>query len=199
MAGIATLIVLAIWLAFYFFVFVPAGCAMTEEFPLPGFPCDSSASRRASKRRWATFAVAIVWSSLWSWLHSAVSGIRPCRRYEIETIDPATLHLSGEFVESNLGSAVEPDGSVTVRIVGQQYSFTPQCMLVPADTPITFRATSPDAIHGFLIEGTQHQHHADARLHLLLARALRSARRAFDAMPGILRRRPCRPCGRWCR
>lgn len=73
---------------------------------------------------------------------------------QVETIDPTTLHLNGEFIESNLGSAIEPDGSVTVRAIGQQYSFTPQCILVPTDTPITIRAASPDVIHGFLIEGT---------------------------------------------
>ena len=72
----------------------------------------------------------------------------------VEVVDAARLHLSGEFVESNLGSAVEPDGSVTVRAIGQQYSFLPDCLLVPTDTPITFRATSPDVIHGFLIVGT---------------------------------------------
>jgi len=72
----------------------------------------------------------------------------------VETANPATLHVSGEFVESNLGSAVEPDGSVTVRMIGQQYSFTPQCVLVPTETPIKIRATSADAVHGFLVEGT---------------------------------------------
>ena len=49
---------------------------------------------------------------------------------------------------------LEPDGSVTVRAIGQQYSFTPACILVPADTPITLRATSADVVHGFLIQGT---------------------------------------------
>ena len=72
----------------------------------------------------------------------------------VETVDPRTLHLGGEFIESNLGSALEPDGSVTVRAIGQQYSFTPSCILVPTDTPITFRATSADVVHGFLITGT---------------------------------------------
>jgi cytochrome c oxidase subunit 2 len=72
----------------------------------------------------------------------------------VETANPRTLHVGGEFIESNLGSTVEPDGSVLVRAVGQQFSFTPQCMLVPADTPITFRATSSDVVHGFLITGT---------------------------------------------
>ena len=72
----------------------------------------------------------------------------------VETVDPRTLHLTGEFIESNLGSAVEPDGSVTVRAIGQQYSFTPSCILLPTDTPIMFRATSADVVHGFLIEGT---------------------------------------------
>jgi cytochrome c oxidase subunit 2 len=72
----------------------------------------------------------------------------------VETIDAARLHLTGEFVESNLGTAVEPDGSVTVRAIGQQYSFTPACILVPVDTPITLRATSADVVHGILIQGT---------------------------------------------
>jgi len=39
-------------------------------------------------------------------------------------------------------------------VIAQQYSFTPQCILVPADTPITFRATSADVVHGFLIMDT---------------------------------------------
>jgi cytochrome c oxidase subunit II len=64
------------------------------------------------------------------------------------------LHLAGEFIESNLGSSLEQDGSVTVRAIGQQYSFTPQCVLVPTDTPVTIRATSSDVVHGFLIGGT---------------------------------------------
>ena len=72
----------------------------------------------------------------------------------VELANPQTLHVSGEFVESNLGSAVEADGSVTVRAIGQQFSFTPQCILVPTDTPVTFRATSADAVHGFLITRT---------------------------------------------
>ena len=72
----------------------------------------------------------------------------------VETANPSALHLDGEFVESNLGSAIESDGSVTVRALGQQYSFTPQCILVPAATPLTIRAASADVIHGLLIEGT---------------------------------------------
>jgi cytochrome c oxidase subunit II len=72
----------------------------------------------------------------------------------VETIDPTTLHVSGEFIESNLGTALEQDRSATVRIVAQQYSFTPQCVLVPANTPITFRVTSADVVHGFLVADT---------------------------------------------
>jgi len=72
----------------------------------------------------------------------------------VETSDPKTLHLSGEFVESNLGSALEQNGAVTVRAIGQQYSFTPACLLLPADTPITLRATSADVVHGILVQAT---------------------------------------------
>jgi cytochrome c oxidase subunit 2 len=72
----------------------------------------------------------------------------------VETIDPTTLHLGGEFAESNLGTAQEPDGSVTVRIVAQQYGFVPDCATIPVDTPVKFRLTSTDVIHGFLLPST---------------------------------------------
>lgn len=35
----------------------------------------------------------------------------------VETIDPTTLSKNKEFAESNLGTSVNPDGSVTVRII----------------------------------------------------------------------------------
>jgi cytochrome c oxidase subunit 2 len=72
----------------------------------------------------------------------------------VEPTDPVTLHLKGEFAESNLGTALEPDGSVTARLIAQQYSFVPNCVTVPAGTPVKFRLTSPDAIHGFLLSDT---------------------------------------------
>jgi cytochrome c oxidase subunit 2 len=71
----------------------------------------------------------------------------------VEPIDPVTLHLQGEFVESNLGTALESDG-VTVRLIAQQYSFVPNCVKVPAGTPVKFRLTSADVIHGFILGDT---------------------------------------------
>jgi Heme/copper-type cytochrome/quinol oxidases, subunit 2 len=72
----------------------------------------------------------------------------------VERIDPTTLHVSGEFVEDNLGAVQNRDGSVTVRLVATQFAFVPNCIVVPADRPVTFRITSPDVIHGLLIVGT---------------------------------------------
>lgn len=105
------------------------------------------------ERRWAVVSVLIV---VFLTAMAAFAGIHQATmpQARVETIDPTTLHLGGEFIETNLGSALEPDGSVTVRAVGQQYSFTPSCILVPAETPITFRATSADVVHGFLIQQT---------------------------------------------
>lgn len=72
----------------------------------------------------------------------------------VEVIDPTTLHLGGEFVESNLGTAIEPDGAVTVRLIAEQYEFVPSCVQVPSGTPVKFRLTSADVVHGFLLPDT---------------------------------------------
>ena len=117
-------------------------------------PSDDEVDRAERvEHRWATISVAIlvllVAMATFAALHLAAM---PQAR--VETVDPRTLHLGGEFIESNLGSAPEPDGSVTVRGIGQQYSFTPSCMVLPTNTLITLRATSADVVHGFLIDGT---------------------------------------------
>lgn len=105
------------------------------------------------EHRWATVSVAIlVLLVVVATFAALYHGAMPQSR--VETADPRTLHLRGEFIESNLGSTLEPDGTVTVRFIGQQYSFTPFCIVLPTDTPVTFRATSADVVHGFLIDGT---------------------------------------------
>jgi len=117
-------------------------------------PSDDGADQvERVEHRWAGVSVAIVVllvviATFAGLYHAAMPQSR------VETVDPRTLHLGGEFIESNLGSALEPDGSITVRGIGQQYSFTPSCMIVPIDTPVTLRATSADVVHGFLITGT---------------------------------------------
>jgi len=105
------------------------------------------------ERRWSLVSIAIV--ALLVFL-ATFAGIHQASmpQARVETIDPRTLHVAGEFIESNLGSTLEPDGSVTVRLLGQQYSFTPQCIVVPTNTWVTFRAASADVVHGFLIQNT---------------------------------------------
>jgi cytochrome c oxidase subunit 2 len=73
---------------------------------------------------------------------------------DVETVDAKTLHLKGEFVENDLGVADNPDGSVTVRMVAQQYMFVPQCVKVPIGTRVHFRLTSADVTHGFFVGET---------------------------------------------
>jgi cytochrome c oxidase subunit II len=125
---------------------------MSEQVSPPGANHGAEESERV-ERNWAAGAAAIM-ILLVAMAVVAALEYATMPQAQLQTVDPRTLHLAGEFIESNLGSAVEPDGSVTVRLVGQQYSFTPQCIVVPTDTPITFRATSADVVHGFLIEGT---------------------------------------------
>jgi cytochrome c oxidase subunit 2 len=106
-----------------------------------------------AERRWSyvvfgvvafVFAVIIVASAHWA--------AEPPSN--VETIDASRLHLSGEFMEGNLGTEIQPDGSAIVRVIAQQYSFVPSCIVVPTDTRVVIRATSPDVVHGFLVTGT---------------------------------------------
>lgn len=71
-------------------------------------------------------------------------------------VDPLSLHLTGEFVENNLGTEQDPDGSVTVRMIAQQYLFIPHCILVPAGVPVHLRITSADAVHLLTFSGTDY-------------------------------------------
>jgi len=121
--------------------------------PTPQHNEHSEHTAARAEARWAVFVAAVIGLLLlmigFTSLHWVMM---PSQR--IETINPSTLHLIGEFTEDNLGTAVEPDGSVTVRLVGQQYSFSPPCILVPDKTPVKLRGTSADVIHGFIIAGT---------------------------------------------
>lgn len=105
------------------------------------------------ERNWAMMASAII---IVLTVLAVVAGVHRATmpQAQVQTIDPSRLHLSGEFIESNLGTELGADGTVTVRAIGQQYSFTPACILVPTDTPITLRATSADVVHGILVQGT---------------------------------------------
>ncbi|MDQ2990049.1 MAG: cytochrome C oxidase subunit II, partial [Pseudomonadota bacterium] len=113
----------------------------------------SEAVANAAERRWAIIVGLIIASLLAMMVFTSLhwAAMPPSR---VETVDVRTLHIKGEFVENNLGSALDKDGRVIVRLIAQQYSFTPQCLVVPAATPVTFRATSTDAIHGFVVGRT---------------------------------------------
>jgi cytochrome c oxidase subunit 2 len=107
----------------------------------------------AAETRWAWIVGAIILFlvAMMAYMSLHWAAMPPTRT---ETIDPATLHIAGEFVETNLGSAAEPDGTVTVRVLANQYAFTPQCVAVPANTPLHFRATAADVVHGFSVSNS---------------------------------------------
>ena len=80
---------------------------------------------------------------LWSWVtgHQAA-------------INPLTLHLRGEFVESDLGVSEAANQPLTVRLIAEQYLFVPACVEVPANVPVRFRITSADVVHMLTISNT---------------------------------------------
>ena len=116
-------------------------------------PHASEAVANSAEHRWAIIVGLIILALIAMMVFTGVywSSMPPSR---VETVDVKTLHLKGEFVENNLGTSIEKDGRVVVRLIAQQYSFTPQCLVVPAGIKVTFRGTSADAIHGFVVGRT---------------------------------------------
>jgi cytochrome c oxidase subunit 2 len=106
-----------------------------------------------SELRWAAVSIGVVSVIMLALIYAGlVHHINPPSN--IEPIDPKTLHLSGEFTESNLGTRVSADGQVTSRIVATQFTFQPRCIVVPANQRVTLRFATPDVIHGILVTGT---------------------------------------------
>jgi cytochrome c oxidase subunit 2 len=103
--------------------------------------------------RWTAVVVGVVTVIMLAIIYAGVvHHINPPSN--IETIDPKTLHLSGEFTEGNLGTIVDAGGQVTSRIVATQFAFQPQCIVLPANQTVTLRFATPDVIHGILVTGT---------------------------------------------
>ncbi|MCX8048161.1 MAG: cytochrome C oxidase subunit II [Methylohalobius sp.] len=99
------------------------------------------------EKKWVYIALATIGFflgviALTAW----IGGIYPPSN--VETINPARLHLSEEFAENKLGLKIQPDGSIKVVMVAGRYGFYPRRIVVPADTPITFRFASLDVLHG---------------------------------------------------
>jgi cytochrome c oxidase subunit 2 len=113
----------------------------------------SHAVAMMAERRWVVIVAIIIASIVAMMIVTGLhwAGMPPSR---VETIDPRTLHIAGEFVEENLGTTIDAQGKAVVRLIAQQYSFHPPCIVVPADMPITFRGTSTDVVHGFVVGTT---------------------------------------------
>jgi cytochrome c oxidase subunit 2 len=120
--------------------------------PLPDGTVPAEVVARTEKRWLGVMVAMLVVMMAVVVLAGMTNAIHPPSN--VETIDPTTLHLGGEFAESNLGTAQERDGSLTVRLIGGQYGFAPDCTKVAVDTPVKFRLTSTDVIHGFLLPST---------------------------------------------
>lgn len=118
---------------------------------MPEMPTEQQILR--TELRWASVVAAVV-GVIFAVIvvSSAVMIIHPPSN--VELIDPATLHIEGEFVEANLGTTETSDGKVTARILASQFAFVPSCIAVPAGREVTFRLTSPDVIHGLIVSGT---------------------------------------------
>ncbi|MDD2659290.1 MAG: cupredoxin domain-containing protein [Methylococcales bacterium] len=105
------------------------------------------------ERKWITISMVVIGLFVGIiTIDAFFHGVNPPSK--VETIDSASLHLSKEFAEDNLGVQVDDKDNVTVRMVAGRYSFFPKHITVPAETPITLRWVSMDVLHGVHIPMT---------------------------------------------
>ncbi|MFB6078815.1 MAG: cytochrome c oxidase subunit II [Halarchaeum sp.] len=86
--------------------------------------------------------------------------------YGVVAVGATTVGDSGETVAANdlsnttfgdPGGHWASDDHYVVNVVAQQFQFRPgtrEPVVVPANTTVTFRLTSPDVVHGFEVVGT---------------------------------------------
>jgi heme/copper-type cytochrome/quinol oxidase subunit 2 len=123
-----------------------------SKIPLAAHPVDEHSAQNtgsSTKKLIRSIFVGIMLTCVWLMVrfpYEAKSGFEDLLNGP-NWVNPQTLHLRGEFVESNLGSADEPGGGVTVRMIAEQYLFVPQCVVVPTGIPIRVRMTSADVVH----------------------------------------------------
>ena len=105
------------------------------------------------ERKWITISMLVIGLFVGIiTIDAFFHGVNPPSK--VETIDSAKLHLSIEFAEDNLGVQVDAKGNVIIRMVAGRYSFFPNHIDVPAETPLTFRWVSMDVLHGVHIPMT---------------------------------------------
>jgi cytochrome c oxidase subunit II len=103
------------------------------------------------ERFWMWAATGMLALFLGAIVLTAVSGAAHPPSH-IETVNPETLTVSGEFASP--GVTESPDGTLTVSMRAEFYVFRPDVVRVPAGRRVRFRITSPDVLHGFQIVGT---------------------------------------------
>lgn len=105
------------------------------------------------ERKWITISLLVIGLLVGIITIDALfHGVNPPSK--VETIDSASLHLSKEFAEENLGVQMDDKGQVVVRMVAGRYSFFPKHIDVPAETQLVFRWVSMDVLHGVHIPMT---------------------------------------------
>ncbi|MFL5615263.1 MAG: cytochrome C oxidase subunit II [Gemmatimonadaceae bacterium] len=108
-----------------------------------------------------------LYEKLWMWVvaamlglfftSTAIAAIKDARHppSHVETIDPTRVMADVRFHAP--GVSVDAAGHVQVRIVGMTFAWLPAELTLPALTPVTFRVTSMDVVHGFEIVRTDGQ------------------------------------------
>ena len=73
----------------------------------------------------------------------------------METIDPKKVLADPRFAKQGVTRGL--DGKVDASVVGMMFVWLPAEATIPADTPVTFRLTSMDVVHGYQIVRTNGQ------------------------------------------
>ncbi len=109
----------------------------------------------AYERGWMAFALVMVLvfiAIIGYTLATHTAGAIPAGR--LERVDPTKVRTEGPWADPAQAVVQTGPNQYTVYVLAYAFGYQPNPIEVPVGAEIVFKATSPDVLHGFHIEGT---------------------------------------------
>jgi Heme/copper-type cytochrome/quinol oxidases, subunit 2 len=110
----------------------------------------------AYEKKWIAFSVftVLLFAAIiaFTLANHGLRGVIPVG--QLERVDPTKVRSEGPWADPAKAVVQTGPNQYTVYVLAFSFGYQPNPIVVPKGAEIVFKATSPDVIHGFHIEGT---------------------------------------------